>query len=279
MQINEDMNKKNPLVSVVVPTYNQGKYLEACLDSIMFQDYPNIEIIVVADPSDDYTFEVLDSYKEKVIKEKVDFVCGYKAETSTIVRCQEFRYPQTGRDLIFIKNKQRLGHGKSYNLGFQIARGEFCTYVASDDILLPNMISTLASVLIKEDVDFVYSDMFIVDDNLHILRHFKLPDYNFEECFCKWYFCGVSKLYKLELHKKYGYFNENYIANDYECYLRFAINGAKFKHVDKVLYLVRTHKNRKSNIHSLQNEQRCLNESIELSKLALSLINKVSKGG
>lgn len=37
---------QRPLISVVVPTYNQAEYLGACLDSIWFQDYPNIEIIV-----------------------------------------------------------------------------------------------------------------------------------------------------------------------------------------------------------------------------------------
>ena len=68
---------KYPLVSVVVPTYNQACYLEACLDSIMFQDYPNLEIIVVADPSKDNTFDLLDAYKKKLKEDKVLYVAGY----------------------------------------------------------------------------------------------------------------------------------------------------------------------------------------------------------
>ncbi len=264
-----------PLVSIVVPTFNQAVYLEACLDSIMFQSYPNLEIIVVADPSNDNTFEVLDNYKEKLKKDKVSYVCGCNNERYQIIKKEENRYPQYGRELVIIKNKYRMGHGKSYNLGFKMAKGKFCTYVASDDILLPNMVSTLVDILINEDVDFVYSDMFIVDDNMHILRHFKLPDYSFEKCFCEWYFCGVSKLYKLELHRNFGFFDENYIANDYECYLRFAINGAKFKHIDQVLYLVRTHKNRKRNIHSIKNEKRLLDESILLSKRAIKYLTTI----
>ena len=255
---------KYPLVSVVVPTYNQARYLEACLDSIMFQDYPNLEIIVVADPSDDNTFELLDAYKKKLKEDKVLYVARYNEENSQIIRKEELRYPQSGRKLVIIKNKNRLGHSKSYNFGFKIAKGKYCTYVASDDILLPNMISTLADVLINEDVDFVYSDMFIIDDDMHILRHFKLPDYSFEQCFCKWYFCGVSKLYKRILHEKYGYFNENYIANDYECYLRFAMNGVKFKHIPKVLYLVRSHQQREEGVHSKENHSKLLKESCEL---------------
>jgi len=162
MGVNTEMDRsKYPLVSVVVPTYNQARYLEACLDSIMFQDYPNLEIIVVADPSKDNTFKLLDAYKKKLKQDKVLYVAGYNEENSQIIRKEELRYPQSGRKLVIIKNKNRLGHSESYNLGFKIAQGEFCTYVASDDILLPNMISTLADVLINEDVDLVYSDMFI----------------------------------------------------------------------------------------------------------------------
>lgn len=263
------MEYKNfPLVSIVVPTYNQAKYLEACLDSIMFQNYPNIEIIVVADPGSDNTFDILDNYEKQIKNEKVVYVGGYDEKTDSVIKIEELKYPQRGRRLITVKNKKRLGHSASYNFGFKLAKGEFCTYVASDDIILPHMISTLIEPLIKDEADFAYSDMFVIDDNMRILRHIKLPEYNFISCFCKWYFCGVSKLYKRKLHEKYGYFNENYIANDYECYLRFALNGVKFKHIPEVLYLVRTHENRNVGVHSQDNHKKMLSESCKLAKIA-----------
>ena len=53
--------KNRPRVSIVIPTYNQAKYLPACLDSVLFQDYPNIEIVVVNDASTDGTREILEA--------------------------------------------------------------------------------------------------------------------------------------------------------------------------------------------------------------------------
>jgi len=55
-------NKAKPLVSVAVITYNQKLYLEECINSILSQDYPNMEIVIADDASTDGTHEMLDKF-------------------------------------------------------------------------------------------------------------------------------------------------------------------------------------------------------------------------
>ena len=258
----------SPKVSVVIPTYNQARYLAACLDSVFFQDYPNIEVVVVNDASNDGTREILEAYREAVAHETVSYASYWNEEGGEIERTVHPRYPQTGRELRIHHNEENLGSTRNYNRGFGMCTGEYCTYVASDDLLHPGMMSTLVQVLETEAVDFAYSDMVVFDDAGRILREFKLPAYSFEKSFCDWYLCGVSKIYRKSLHDRFGYYNEAFLANDHECYLRFAMGGARFRHVPKVLYSVRDHEERSVDVHAPSNWRKLLDESCSLAKKA-----------
>lgn len=248
-----------PLVSIIVPTYNQARYLPACLDAILFQEYPRLEVIVVADPSPDDTFAVLEQYAAG-LGDTASFASQYDAEADTVRRTVHPRYP-AGRELTIILNETRAGHGGSYNQGMRRARGEYVTYVASDDVLHPSMIAELAAPLEADEADFCYADMHIIDDNGRILRRFSLPEYSFARSFGDWYLVGVAKLYRRALHEQYGYFDESYTANDHECYLRFAMAGARFRHLPRVLYSVRSHDGREADVHSPESWTRLMRES------------------
>ena len=250
-------------ISVVVPTYNQAEYLWPCLDSIWFQDYPDLEIIVVADPSPDNTAEVLADFRRAVENDRVSHAARLEKD-GTVSRAEYPRYRSQGRKLVIHESPTRLGHTPAYNKGFELATGEYCTYVASDDLCHPQMLSELARPLDSGEADFAYSDMFVVDDAMRVLREFRLPDYDFEACFCDWYLCGVSKLYRRSLHERFGFYDNAFTANDHECYLRFALGGARFRHVDKVLYSVRSHDQRGRDVHSGESWNKLLAESSAL---------------
>ncbi|MEZ7198143.1 glycosyltransferase family 2 protein [Pseudodesulfovibrio karagichevae] len=271
------MTQAATLISVVVPTYNQAQYLGACLDSIWFQDYPNIEIVVVADPSPDDTAEVLAAFRRSVARNTVSHAARLEPD-GTVSRAEYPRYRAEGRSLVIHESPVRLGHTPSYNKGFELASGEYCTYIASDDICHPQMLSELAGPLDRDEADFVFSDMFVVDDAMRILREFRLPDYSFEASFCDWYLCGVSKLYRRSLHERFGYYDDGYTANDHECFLRFAINGARFKHVPKTLYSVRSHDQRGQDVHSEASWRKLLAESSELVRRARAFRERESFG-
>ncbi|MBI4804304.1 MAG: glycosyltransferase [Desulfovibrio sp.] len=257
-----------PKVSIIVPTYNQVQYLGACLDSIWFQEYPRIEIIVMDDCSTDGTGEFLEEYARRVRSERTSYASRYDEATDTLLRTEHLRWPQEGRDLIVERNERNRGSTWTYNKGFAAATGEYTTYVASDDICHPRMVAELAAPLMEDKADFVYSDMFIIDDQGRILRRFSLPDYDFTTCFADWYLCGVSKLYRRSLLDRFGPMNVDYLANDHEQFLRFALGGVRFLHVPRVLYSVRSHEQRNVGVHSPSNWSKLLEESKSLVRVA-----------
>ncbi|EPR37182.1 glycosyl transferase family 2 [Desulfovibrio sp. X2] len=256
-------------VTVVVPTYNQAAYLPTCLDSVWFQDYPDVEIVVVDDASNDGTAEVLAQYAAAVSSERTSFASNYDEGTGTIERQWHLRYPPEGRSLVLLRHETNKGLSAALNTGFQAARGEYCTFIASDDILLPSMASELAAALDANAADFAYADMHVVDDNGRVMRRFSLPDYTFEDAFCRWYLCGICKLYKRELHERLGYYDLSCVSQDHEMFLRFAMGGARFVHVPKILANVRIHeKDRKVGNHSPEKESRQMGDSVKLVRLA-----------
>ena len=61
------MKKNNDLISIIIPCYNSEKYLARCLDSVIKQNYKNIEIIIVNDGSSDSSLDIIKSYKDSRI--------------------------------------------------------------------------------------------------------------------------------------------------------------------------------------------------------------------
>lgn len=256
-------------VSVVVPTYNQARYLPMTLDSIWFQDYPDIEIVVVNDCSPDDTAQAIEDYLHAVESEMTSYASDLDEATGEVKRVYHRRYPPQGRAIKVLTHEGNQGLSAALNTGFSAATGELCTFIASDDMLLPTMVSDLARLLEETGADFAYADQHIVDDQGRILRRFTLPDYTFEDAFCHWYLCGVGKLYKRSLHERFGLFREDLTVQDHEMYQRFAINGAKFVHCPKVLVNLRIHdKDRLVDNHTPQNKARLYRESSDLVRIA-----------
>jgi glycosyltransferase involved in cell wall biosynthesis len=110
------------LVSIIVPTYFSEKYLEKCLDSIVHQTYPNIEVILCDGASTDRTLEIIEQYKKS--------------------------YPY-----IRSIHKKNEGVSASRNSGLRAARGEYVQFADSDDWLLPNACETMVRTLEETDSD------------------------------------------------------------------------------------------------------------------------------
>ena len=102
------MTKNEKLVSVIVTAYNIDKYLSGCMDSLLAQTYPNLEIIVVDDGSTDGTSRICDLYAEK--NEKITVI-----------------------------HKENGGPSSARNAGLAVAKGEYVGYVDGDDFVEPDM--------------------------------------------------------------------------------------------------------------------------------------------
>lgn len=107
------MREQKPIVSVIVPVYNVKKYLGRCIDSILEQTYPNLEIILVDDGSTDGSGQICDQYH------------------------------QAHSDVIQVIHQQNGGQSDARNAGIRSATGQYICFVDSDDYISPVMIHTL----------------------------------------------------------------------------------------------------------------------------------------
>lgn len=251
----------NKSVTIVIPTFNQAHYIPACVDHCLFQTYSNLEIIIVDGGSTDGTKKYLAGLKKEIRERTISPVIEMDEERH-VIRKEIPVYPK-GRDLKIISFDEDIGPTRTYNEGLSRATGEYCTYIVGDDLPHPHMIEELVNTLETTGSDFVYSDMNVVDDHGRIIRQMRLPDFEFEACFARWYHLGVSKLYRTEWHDRVGLMDEAYQgANDYDHYLRFAMAGATFRHVPRVLYSIRYHgDDRKTGQHTNERYQRLIEES------------------
>lgn len=119
-----DRPKSEALVSVVIPTFQHAQTLAACLDSVLAQTYPNIEIIVVNDGSTDNTLQVLEAYKDQVK----------------------------------IISQENRGSNPARNRGWREATGEFIIFCDADVRMRSEMIDRLVSALYNNpQASYAYS--------------------------------------------------------------------------------------------------------------------------
>lgn len=114
------MRVNMPLISVIVPAYNAEKWIAECIASVFAQSYPNIELIIINDGSNDGTFGIAE--KESV-----------------------------GRDNVKIIHTENCGVSSARNIGIEAAQGEYITFLDADDLLMPNALSVLYDLLTEND--------------------------------------------------------------------------------------------------------------------------------
>jgi len=120
----------NKLVSVIIPNFNYGRYISQAIDSVLAQDYKEIEIIVVDDGSTDNSLEVLSLF---------------------------------GTQITLIKNSN-WGAPIARNFGLMCASGDLIAYLDADDYWLPTKISTQVALLEETNVDLVYCQMKVLNE-------------------------------------------------------------------------------------------------------------------
>jgi glycosyltransferase involved in cell wall biosynthesis len=135
------MNTEQPLVSIIIPTFNRAQLIGETLDSVLAQTYKNWECIVVDDGSSDNTAEVMQQYLDKDPR---------------------FHYHHRPAD-------RPKGANACRNYGFGVSKGEYIIWFDSDDIMTANHISVKVNAISKTNFDYVitktkYLNSDIVDE-------------------------------------------------------------------------------------------------------------------
>ena len=201
--------KSQPLVSIVTPTYNQAAYLGETIRSVLAQDYPRIEYLVLDDGSTDETPAVLQQFD----------------------------------GLVRWERHANMGQSNTLNKGWRQCRGEYLGYLSSDDRLLPHAVSTLVKAIeSRPDVSVVYCDFNVIDKNGTVVRELTSPDFDHaqlvEELNCQ---PGVGVLFRRAVFDRTGGWNpELRKIPDFEFWLRAARLGP-FLRVPHALSEYRVH--------------------------------------
>ena len=130
------------LVSVIIPAYNRGKYIERALASVLAQTYADLEAIVVDDGSEDDTLPVIETYARKDSRIRL------------------------------IKHAKRKGAQAARNTGIFAATGKWIAFLDSDDQWLHNSLALRLDIAERGRFSVVHSDCYVIDQGNTELRRF-----------------------------------------------------------------------------------------------------------
>lgn len=199
----------NQTISVIVPVYNVAQYLPQCVDSILSQDYGDLEVILIDDGSTDASGELCDRYAAKDSRVRV----------------------------IHQKNG---GAAAAKNAGLRIASGDYLTFADSDDYLEPGAYSFLMKTLQETGADAVQGSFREVYRNRTEEQRISeeiLEDYDYLLRFLKDFSCALlwNKLYQRELFEGVFFEEGHKIDDEYFTYQGF-LEPRKVVRIDRIIY-------------------------------------------
>ena len=216
--MNDIKGKYCPLVSVVIPCYNYGKFIEEAINSVLASTYQNVEIIVVDDgPTDLFTINLL----------------------------KKLRKPKTR--VIFQKNQ---GLARARNNGIAQARGEYILPLDADDYIDPTYIEKALIILEKNhrlSLAYGYVRLFGAQDSL-----WKTGEYNIEKLKKENIIPSCSMFRKSAWKKVGGYESDRYQYDDWTFWLKLAAAGCYGRLIPEVLFYHRKHFDQESMTDSLR---------------------------
>jgi glycosyltransferase involved in cell wall biosynthesis len=168
----------HPLVSIVTPSYNQVRFLEAALCSVLVQDYPNMEYLVVDGASNDGSVEIIRRYADR---------------------------------LAWWVSEKDSGQSEAINKGFHRARGEFVGWLNSDDIYLPGAVSAAIKVFQSHpEVGLVYGDAQAIDADGKPFNLMRARQYTLADLMAFNIICQPAAFMRRSVLEEAGYLNPAY---------------------------------------------------------------------
>ncbi|MEO1615686.1 MAG: glycosyltransferase family 2 protein [Planctomycetota bacterium] len=201
---------ESPLVSIVVPSYNQGQFIRSTLDSILSQDYRPIQIHVMDGASKDETVEVLQSFGDR---EELDWV-----------------------------SEPDKGVVEAVNKGFARVKGDIIAIQSSDDLYLPGAIGSMVEELkSRPDNGLVYADMETVDADGNFLFRSDIRPFSVQRFLNKQtWIPQPSAFFRREMLDVLGGWDDRYFSADTELWMRMVFRTNMTK-IDRCISQRRLH--------------------------------------
>lgn len=204
-----------PLVSIITPSYNSGKYIESCLQSVIRQDYPYVEHIIQDGASTDKTTAIIKKYASQ--------------------------YPNK----ICWSSEPDKGQPDGLNKAIQASRGDIILVLNSDDVLLPHACSWAVNQLRQHpECAVIYGDEYIINEAGQIIDYYMpLSPYSFDRLFCVELVPPAQAAFiRRSMFESVGFYADTSLATcpDYEMWVRLGMKFP-FRHVPGPICQYRHH--------------------------------------
>lgn len=214
------MREGRPKISVITPSFNQVDFIERTIKSVLSQNYPNLEYLVMDGGSTDGTVEVLKKYGPKITW----------------------------------RSEKDEGQGDAINKGLKLAKGEILGYLNSDDTLEPGALRLVGEFFQRHpNTMWAFGRCRIIDENdkeirkfITAYKNFWLARYNYKTLLILDYISQPAVFWRRKAYEEVGEFNiKEFWELDYDYWLRL---GRKYQpgFIDKYLANFRVHKKSKT---------------------------------
>lgn len=204
-----------PRISIITPSYNQGRFIEETIRSILLQNYPNLEYIIVDGGSTDNTIEIIKKYE------------AY---------------------LTYWVSEPDAGQSDAINKGFRQATGELIAWQNSDDYYDSNAFSKIAQVARNNlEADVFYGTANVIDDRYQLIQYLEVEHLTVEFVLPWFYIVNQSCFFKKDLFQL-----ENFVSRkfdhfmDYELFWRLLLAKKNFQFVPGLNSYFRIHQDSKT---------------------------------
>lgn len=179
-----------PLVSIITPSLNQGRFIRDTIGSVLGQDYPRLEHIIIDGGSTDDTLEILRSYGERIIW----------------------------------RSAPDLGQADAVNHGFRLARGDILGWLNSDDTYQPGAVrAAVEHLLAHPDTAMVYGDAYYIDHHNAVVGTYPTEDFDADRLAEACVICQPTAFIRRAALEKVGLLDPTlHYCMDYDLWIRLS---------------------------------------------------------